>query len=301
MNYFNGAKSLTNILAKFMSFVLLSMVVSTQVWAESRIVGINFLQENIDNPLVRIVDLREADAFSKGHVKNSVNIYYMDLFDKAEGYKIPPLNSLRELFGNAGIDQTIRVVAIDDGSFIWSARLVWLLETLGHEKVHMLNLAYGNWPGVDIPISTIPTKPKPRNFITSLDSNILQTELGTLMAVGNTPILDGRAESHYLGLESMAKRYGHIPTAQHSPCTQNIKQTDSGAQLHDLSELTGLYQHLPKDQTITLYCDAGAEAALNYVILRELGYKAAVYDGSWIEWGNNEKLPVANPSLAERD
>jgi thiosulfate/3-mercaptopyruvate sulfurtransferase len=301
MKFLNGLSFVANKTVMVLGSVLLSVVLSFQAWAESRIASIDFLQQNIDNPSVRIVDLRKPDEFATGHVKNSVNIYYMNLFDKAENYKIPPLNSLRDLFSNAGIDQTIRVVAIDDGSFIWSARLVWLLETLGHEKVQMLNVAYGNWQGVDIPISTTPIQPKPRNFITSLDNNLLQTQLGTLMAVGNTPILDGRAESHYIGLESMAKRHGHIPTAQHSPCTQNIKQTDGGAQLHDLNDLTGLYQHLPKNQTITLYCDGGAEAALNYVVLRELGYKATVYDGSWFEWGNNDRLPVANPSLDKKD
>lgn len=275
--------------------VALSLVVMPVQSAElSRIVDLAWLQQHIDNPAVRLVDLRKPDAFMAGHIKNAVNIYYMDLFD--QDLKMPPLDTMRTLLGQAGIDDTIRVVAIDDGSFIWSARFLWLLETLGHDKVHMLNVAYGNWQGHAIPTSNQPVIPRKRQFVTRINADILQTKLGTLVSIGKAPIIDGRAEAHYLGLESTASRYGHIPTAQHSPCTQNIKQTDAGAELYPLQELSALYTHLPKDQTITLYCDGGAEAALNYVVMRELGYKVTVYDGSWVEWGNDPAVPVDNPS-----
>ena len=66
--------------------------------------------------------------------------------------------------------------------------------------------------------------------------------------------------------------------------------------MKDFSELKNIYKDLPQDKGIILYCDGGAEAALNYIILNELGYKASVYDGSWKEWGNDDSVPVENPS-----
>jgi thiosulfate/3-mercaptopyruvate sulfurtransferase len=66
--------------------------------------------------------------------------------------------------------------------------------------------------------------------------------------------------------------------------------------MKDLKELKGVYKDLPKDKEIILYCDGGSESALNYIVLQELGYKTSVYDGSWLEWGNDSKLPIENPS-----
>ncbi len=66
--------------------------------------------------------------------------------------------------------------------------------------------------------------------------------------------------------------------------------------MKEWSELKNIYKDIPKDKDIILYCDGGAEAALNYIVLQELGFKASVYDGSWLEWGNDPSVPIENPS-----
>lgn len=149
-------------------------------------------------------------------------------------------------------------------------------------------------------ISTKDFIPEKQNFIPRIDNSKLETKLGTLLAIKKKTIIDGRKSAHYLGKESNAKRFGHIPTAQNYPCTQNYQVTESGNKMRDLKDLKPLYKNLPKDKEIILYCDGGAEAALNYIVLQELGYKAAVYDGSWIEWGNDDQVPIQNPFAEQK-
>ncbi len=294
MTVLNGSNVLVKIVL-VCAFFMVSLNGANTKKAVPAIVDTNWVKANINNQQVRIIDLRPESEFSKGHIKGAVNIdAYKKLF--AEGYMMPGLEELRVLFSKSGIDNSTHVVAYDDGSFIWAARFYWILETLGHTNVSILNVGFNHLEVKNLPITTKAIIPNPKEFVPRIDDAKLQTKLGTLVAIGNKTIIDGRKDTHYVGKESLAKRYGHIPTAQNYPCTQNYEVNADGNKMRKLDDLAQVYKDLPKDKEIILYCDGGAEAALNYLVLQELGYKASVYDGSWVEWGNDAVVPVENPS-----
>lgn len=259
------------------------------------IITTKWLKNNLKDSNLVIVDLRSRDEYLKSHIKNAVNIPGLKfLFD--DKFFMPELGFLKKLFSNAGIDSTSKVLAYDNGDFIWAARFYWILEVLGHENVAILNVGFDESLAKELPLDSIEIIAKRKEFIPRINNKKLQTKLSTLMAIGKKTIIDGRKESHYQGKESLAKRFGHIPTAINYACTQNYQVSEQGNKLKDLKELKKLYEDIPKEKEIILYCDGGAEAALNYIVLQELGYKASVYDGSWIEWGNDDAVPINNPS-----
>jgi thiosulfate/3-mercaptopyruvate sulfurtransferase len=50
---------------------------------------------------------------------------------------------------------------------------------------------------------------------------------------------------------------------------------------------------LNPDQKIITYCGAGYYGAFDLFVLYLLGYdQVSLYDGAWMEWGANPKLPV---------
>lgn len=260
------------------------------------IVDAQWLARNLGAPNLIIVDTRLPEDYLLGHVKGAVNIPYSKLF--AEGYLIPGIKEIRETIASAGIGNTSRVIVYDNGEFIWAARAFWLLETFGVANVALLDVGYGNWPKGLLPEANKPPQVRRGNFVPRIDNRRLETKLGTRLAIASKSrtIIDGRSEAEYLGKESQAKRFGHIPTALHYSWANNYIQTPEGNRLRPLTEMAPVYAGLSRDRDYVLYCNGGAQSALNYVVMQALGYKVSVYDGSWFEWGNDPEVPVTLPA-----
>ena len=76
-----------------------------------------------------------------------------------------------------------------------------------------------------------------------------------------------------------------------------LNQGDEGICRIDSREiLEKLYRAtIPVNSSVITYCNSGRRASVSYLVLRSLGYDASVYDGSWLEWGNDESLPIELP------
>jgi len=256
------------------------------------IVPVEWLQKHYANKHLVLIDVRTEKKFKQGHLKHAVNMpIFKTMFDK--NLMLPKLDKLQNSFSKAGIDDKSLVVVYGNNQLIWAARFYWVSEVLGHNDVGVLQVGYGNWKKGELPITTALYTPKQTHFIPRVDNSKIQTQLSTLLAIGKKTIIDGRPQSFYKGEKSHAKRFGHIPTALNSPGSLNYTTSQHGSKMKSMKELKALYKNLPKNKEVILYCEDGADAALNFLILQQLGYKASVYDGSWLEWGNNKNLPLA--------
>ena len=261
------------------------------------VVSVEWLKQHINDKDLVIIDVRDEKLYKKGHIKGAVNMPVMKDFFTPKTLRIPKISFLKELFSNAGIDDNTKVVVYDDGAFSWAARAVWVLKVLGHQNVSLLNYGYGKYIENNLPISTKTPKKQKKEFIPRVNNNLIATKLDVIMAIQKKePILDGRTKDMYMGKTSIAKRYGHIPTAKLFSGANNYKITEKGNKLKSFEELKEIYKSLPKDKRIIIYCQDGADAALDDLLMRELGYHTIVYEGGWIEWGNDESLPIINPS-----
>lgn len=256
------------------------------------------LAKRLDEPALRIVDLRTPEEYAEAHIPGAVHLRWQALDDlkaNQEGLPIPKALA-EELFSGVGIGETTRVVAYDGPKTPFGAtRLFFVLEFFGHDKVQVLNGGFAKWEREGRPVSTRVPTPAKAVFVARPRAGLLATAEEVRARLGNPKIclLDARSAKEYAGEDLRAMRGGRIPGAVNVDYLNTMRREDqtfkSAEELRKLFESAGV---MPDRETIT-YCQTGARAAHDYFVLRLLGYqKLKNYDGSWAEWGNSETLPI---------
>lgn len=115
-------------------------------------------------------------------------------------------------------------------------------------------------------------------------------------------IVDARAQVNYDGIQPtylhrQPVRLGHIPGAGNVPVFSVL---DEHGRLRPEAELRALFEAagVRPGQTIVGYCHLGQYATLMLFAARTLGHDVKLYDGSFQDWGSQERLPVELPGGA---
>jgi len=271
--------------------------ISSSLFADKLSIEIQDLSKIISSS--KVIDARSSDLFLKGHLKDSLNLPATITYEnKSRNGKITTPSKMQKIIQNLGINTSDSILIYDDGNFFDASRVFWSLEVYGFEDVKLINAGFDELKKNSFKISKKPTKVKKSDYIVSINNKRLATKFSTQIATRNNSqiIIDARPKEAYIGKESIAKRFGHIPKAINIPAGHNINNRGENLKLKNLDELKEVYKNLDKNKKIVLYCKIGRIASTNYFALRELGFDVANYDASWKEWGNDFALPVINLS-----
>ena len=258
------------------------------------------MQESSDHLL--IIDVRTADKYQAGHIPGAINLPSEDTFSRRDKTRILSLNDLRVMFSQLGITNDDHVFLYDNGLLRDAAHVFWTMEVYGHAHVSVLEGGLPGWLKFGGELSRGIEKRPASTYVPSMSPHHLATKLTTRLAIENDSvlILDSRAPVEYRGKKSKAKRYGHITGAVNIPADLNMEQRGGVSRVKSKQQLQSLYAALGKQAQVITYCNRGRDSAMSYLILRNLGYPVAVYDGAWLEWGNDDQLPITNPQSGKR-
>ncbi len=237
-------------------------------------------------------------GYCHGHIPKAISLgSKCTQMLRDEKSRVKKKDELEKILGNAGISNDKTVVVYSDAKRITYATVVfWIFEYLGHPDVRFLDGGIGAWEAEGRSLEFAETKLQPTTYTAHvINSRIATTDEVLKIAKGQlkgAQLIDSRTAEEYEGIDIRAKRGGHIPN-----CRLNVPHAETydnaTGTIKPLPELEKIYNKLDKNKRTILYCQTGTRSTLTYLELRLMGFKKpALYDDSWIIWGDDEGLPI---------
>ncbi|WP_166208013.1 sulfurtransferase [Cognatiluteimonas telluris] len=255
-----------------------------------------------------IVDCRFAlvnpgageSAYLQGHIPGAVYAHLeRDLSDHArhgEGrHPWPDEAAFLAKLGRWGITPQHQVVAYDDGGGMMAARLWFLLRTLGHQKVAVLDGGWARWTALGLKVDSSVPPPSSLRYPGRFDRSRLldASQVQARLAQGDL-LVDARAADRFRGENEMIDRLGgHVPGARSRPYTDNLVD----GRLRSPIELAAAFRalidgHAPED--VMVMCGSGVTACHHLLAMERAGITGAkLFTGSWSGWISDPDRPVA--------
>jgi thiosulfate/3-mercaptopyruvate sulfurtransferase len=264
------------------------------------------LASRVDEPDLRIVDVRwylgkpgaGRAAYDEGHLPGAIFIDLDRDLVAATGPGRHPLPSPADFaaaLGRAGIGDNDFVVAYDDVGGWVAARLWWMLDNLGHQRVAVLDGGLLAWAEAGQPLTRdVALRPAETLHLAADWSRIVDRDdlLGRLRAPEPPTVLDARAGPRYRGeVEPIDLAAGHIPTAVSAPTADNLGPDGRFLSPEALRER---YRSLGADSgDVVTSCGSGVSACHDALAMRLAGLPDPIlYPGSWSDW-SSAGYPVA--------
>ena len=248
----------------------------------------DWVAERIGQPGYLIIDPRSAMRYLMGHLRGAVSVPFKKL-QGADG-RLGPLEQLAAAFGDAGLGDDVTPILYDHQDGRNAAMAAWVLEYLGRDDVHVMDLRYEAWKDEGREVLYRPVLTRAANFTVRLNPAI-RASTEDVAGVGDARLLDTRSSEEFRGEVEMDHRPGHIPGAIHLP---HLETAGNDGNL--LIDADTLRQRLAgagigADDAVIAYCRSGVRASVAWLAMRQAGYDVRLYDGSYAEWMDTD-LPV---------
>ena len=209
---------------------------------------------------------------STEHIKGSIVIPYTQFLNDTA---VLSADELAALLGDAGISREDAVIVYGEcmpcgGGPAPATFVYWILRSLGHDNVRVLDGMVEDWAAAGLPTSSDAGILPAKVFVPDVSSNFSAEY--SYVESGQAQIVDARSIGEFAT--------SSIPGAINIPYESVI----SGNRLRDESRLERIFGILDKEQPVVVFTNTGLKASVVWYALELLGYDARLYsyENYWI-------------------
>lgn len=268
----------------------------------SPIVSTEWLDSNLSNPKLVVMDIRSAEEYQTGHIPRAINVPFpLWITTKDEMlYEMPEEIYLTEMIGTAGIKKDSIVIVVNKAEHPYpladAARVADVLLHDGIENVAILNGGQNKWLKESRPLSKDIERTRPVEYKAEKGKELFASKGYVLDRLGKSIVLDNRDPDAYFGTktEPTARRAGHIPGARCLPAPWIWREDGTYKDTNELRMMVSGVAGEDKTQEIIVYCGVGGYASAWWFVLTQLlGYQnVKLYGGSAQEWTRDPAMPM---------